>query len=176
MGAGNQAQDVLCKGSRDFAGRQGSNLYTFGNWELGDLFSHEVGRQAGSGGGRVLGSIFLHQAFPGALVCIVLRQILPRGYCALGWTFAERKQGLLLISITAAMGLGHCCFLPVREADEEILGQRCWPPWHRIQLPFSLFFPVEDAHGDRIEKLMEAWLPAVLNKALARESSGSTHL
>lgn len=65
VGTGNQAQDLLCKGSGEFAGKQGSNLHTFGNWEFGDLFPHEVGRQAGSGGrGRVPGSIFLHQAFP----------------------------------------------------------------------------------------------------------------
>lgn len=95
-------------------------------------------------------------------VCIVLSQILPRGCWALGWTFVGRKQGLLLISITAAMGPGCCCFLPVREADEEILGQGCWPPWPRIQLSFSLFFPVVDAHSDHIEKLMEAWLPGCL--------------
>lgn len=163
VGAGNQAQDLLCKGSREFAGKQGSNLHTFGNWELGDLFPHVVGRQGGSRvGAGCLAPFSYTKLFQLHFVCIVLSQILPWGCWALGWTFVGRKQGLLLISITAAMGPGCCCFLPVREADEEILGQGCWPPWPRIQLPFSLFFPVVDAHSDHIEKLMEAWLPGCL--------------
>lgn len=47
-------------------------------------------------------------------------------------------------------------------AIEEILGQGRWPPQPRVQLPFSLFFPVLDAHGNHTESLA-AW--AVLNKA-----------
>lgn len=64
------------------------------------------------------------------------------------------------------MGPACYCFLPLPQTDEEILGQRCRPPQPRFQLPFSLFFPVLDAHGSHTESLTKPGCLAVLNKAL----------
>lgn len=75
------------------------------------------------------------------------------------------SQGPLLISIGASMGPACYCFLPLPQADEEILGQGCWPARPRVQLLFGLFFPVLDAHGGRAESLMKPGCLAVWNKA-----------
>lgn len=110
--------------------------------------------------------VSVHQAFAGSLVCIVLLSPPVPGLLCPEWTLAVRSQRLLLVSIGASMGPACCCFLPLPQADEEILGQGCWPPRPRVELPFSLFFPVLDAYSSHTESLTETGCLAVLNKVL----------